>query len=126
MASTTERRISTFKISASIKKGQAVKMGADEEHVAKATAATDKIIGTANHDVTYNAADGDEPLEVCMNGGGAPFRAGGVIALGDMLTADSNGDIVATTTSGNRVVGCATQEAVAGDVFGGEVALSVY
>lgn len=101
-------------------------MGADLEHVAKATAATDKIIGTANHDVEYNSASGDEPLEVCMNGGGAPFKAGGTIQLGDMLTADANGDIVATTTSGNRVVGVATQDAVVGDIFGGEVALSVY
>ena len=53
--------------------------------------------------------------------------AGGAIAVGDLLTANSTGQCIATTTANNKVVGKAiTAVTTAGDLFELVVGLSNY
>ena len=110
----------TFKAGGAIPKGSVVKPGADREHVAKATAATDKSFGLAQN----AAAAAEDLVEVALPGGGAKALAGGSISFGDLLAADSNGALVATTTANDRVVAVAMEDAVAGDLFSCHVVVS--
>lgn len=117
-------RILVFKAGGAIALGQAVKFsGTDGKTVVKATAATDKIIGI-NQSVT-TVASGDQ-VEIALPGGGGVGTAGGTIAAGDFLTADSSGDIVATTTENDRVIGMAMVDAVDNDVFAVELIAGVH
>lgn len=120
MSSTSYPKVLTFKADGAIPKGSAVKIGTDDKHVAKATAATDKLIGIAQNAAT----DAEDLVEVALPGGGAKGLSGGSISAGDLLTADSNGALVATTTANNRVVGIAMQDAVSADIFAVEVVVS--
>ena len=82
--------------------------------VALASAATDILIG-----VLRNEPESGQAAEVHMINGGASakVKAGGTISAGDMITSDSAGKAVATTTTGNYVLGMALEAAVDGDVF---------
>lgn len=120
MSSNSYPRIATFKAGGAIKKGMGVKIGADEQHVVKGTAGTDKLIGIAQND----ADNAEDPIEVALPGGGAKGLAGGAIAAGDLLTTDSTGALIATTTANNRVVAVAQQDAVLNDLFATEVQIS--
>jgi hypothetical protein len=121
MSQSSSPRIYTFKASGVIAKGNAVKFGADLEHVSICSAATDKIIGIAQS--TSTAAE--DLIEVAINGGGAKGLAGGTVALGDLLTSDANGALIATTTAANRIVGVAMASAVAADIFAVDVSISL-
>ena len=112
MASTKAPECLIFLAAAAIAKGKVVKTGADAEHVAVASAATDKSIGILQ--TATNAAE--DVAEVAVMGG-AKALAGGTIAVGDLVTADSNGALVATTTGNDRVMGIALSAAVSGDIF---------
>jgi hypothetical protein len=120
MASTSEPRIYTFKAAGVIAKGQAVKAGADREHVALAAAATDKLVGLAQGDT----AAAEEFLEVALPGGGAKGKLGGTVAFGDLLTSDGSGNLVATTTANDRVIGVAMEAGVSGDIIAVEAQIS--
>ncbi len=70
------------------------------EKAAIAAAATAKIIG-----VLYNKpAAADVAAQIAI-GGVARVTAGGVVAAGDLLTSDANGKAIATTTTGNVLLG---------------------
>jgi len=112
MASTKAPEILAFFADAAIAKGKVVKGGTDEQHVAKCTAATDKAFGIVQNDATA----AEDSLEVAV-GGGCKGLSGGVIAVGDAVTADANGALVATTTANDRVMGFALAAAVSGDLF---------
>ena len=105
--------VGAFKSDGVIAKGKAVKMGTDEKHVAKATAATDKVVGLCMGDV----AAADDACEVAMFGG-AKGLLGGVVAAGDFLVADANGALVATTTANDKVIAQALEAGVADDLIG--------
>lgn len=89
-----------------------VKPGATVGGVVKASAATDKIIGTSDE---LDHITG-EMVDVAV--GPVPFvRLGGTVAAGDMLTSDANGKAIATTTAGNRYIGFAEAAGVVDDVI---------
>lgn len=70
------------------------------EKAAIAAAATAKIIG-----VLYNKpAAADVAAQIAISGV-ARVTAGGVVAAGDLLTSDANGKAIATTTTGNVLLG---------------------
>jgi hypothetical protein len=70
------------------------------EKAAIAAAATAKIIG-----VLYNKpAAADVAAQIAISGV-ARVTAGGVVAAGDLLTSDADGKAIATTTTGNVLIG---------------------
>lgn len=95
-----------------IAKGSVVKGGSNDEHVAISSAATQKHIGIAQN----ASAAAEDILEVSV-GGGAKGLAGGTIADGDLLTSDSSGRLVATTTANDKIIAQAKEAAVVGDLF---------
>lgn len=112
MASTKAPEILAYKATAALTKGHAVKKGADDEHVAVCSAGTDKTLGLIQNTVTA----ADDVCEVAV-AGGAKGLAGGTISQGDLLAADSNGALVATTSANDKVIGMAEEDAVSGDLF---------
>ena len=112
MASSLAPVVLAFKADAALAKGKVVKGGTDEQHVAVCSAATDKALGI----VQNSAAAAEDFLEVAVGGGGKAL-AGGVIAVGDLLAADSDGALVATTTGNDKVIAKALAAAVANDLF---------
>jgi len=63
-----------------------------------------------------NSPKTGEATEFYTLGGGAKGRAGAVIAAGDLLATDANGDLVVATT-GQFAVARADNSAVVGDIF---------
>lgn len=113
MASIMTPNVLTFKAGAAIAKGCVVKPGADKDHVLVSAAATSKNFGIAQ-----NAAVAAEDLvEVALPGGGAKGLCGGTISFGDLLTADADGKLVATTTANDKVVAQALEDGVVGDLI---------
>jgi Uncharacterized conserved protein (DUF2190) len=89
-----------------------VKAGAGVNEATPATAATDKLLGTAD--------ELDTPVGDMVDISIAPVgtvKLGGTVAVGDLITSDANGRGVATTTAGNRYIGIAEQAGVAGDLI---------
>ena len=117
MASSSAPKVLTFKASAAIEAYRAVKFGADDQHVTKSSAATDKNFGIAQNACTA----AEDACEVAINGGGAKASLGGTVARGDYLTSDANGQLVATTTEGDNVIAQAMESGVLNDVIGVEV-----
>lgn len=123
MSSYAKPNLLTFKSdTATIAQGSVVKGGSDNAHVAKSVLATNKHVGIAMNAVS----EAEGLVEVALPGGGAKGLAGGTIAFGDLLTSDTNGALVATTTTADRVIGVAMESAVAGDLFSMHVAMGAY
>ncbi|KLN54722.1 DUF2190 family protein [Variovorax paradoxus] len=77
-----------------------------------AAAATDKLLGTSDEldHVTGEMVDMSvSPI--------ASVRLGGTVVAGDPLTSDANGKAIATTTTGNRIIGFAEVGGVLNDVI---------
>jgi hypothetical protein len=117
MASHTEPKIVALKAGAAIAKGKCVKKGSADTHVAVASAATDKIVGILQTATTA----AEDVAEVALCGGGAKALLGGTVVMGDLLTSDADGALVATTTATNRVVAMAMQDGVSGDMIAVEM-----
>lgn len=113
MSSTFRPNIQIFKADAAISKGMAVKHGTDDTHVAKSSVATSKHIGIAQNAVTT----AEDLVELALPGGGAKGLAGAAVTRGDLLTSDSSGYLVASTTPGDRIIGVAMQSAATNDLF---------
>lgn len=113
MASSVQPKIYVYKCGAAISKGMAVKFGADDTHVVKASAATDQIIGLAQNATTT----AEDLVEVALSGGGGKGLSAGVITRGDFVTSDSSGNLATTTSNNDNVVGQAMQTAAANDLF---------
>lgn len=122
MSSYAKPNVLTFFAGAAISKGMAVKFGADSKHVVKSALATDKNIGIALCD----AASAEDLVEVALPGGGASGLLVGSVSAGDLLTPDSTGKLVATTTANDRVIAIAMDDGVAGDLISVHVAASNY
>jgi hypothetical protein len=114
MSSGLAPQILVFKADAAIAKGIAVKAGASsDEYVQKSTAASDKSVGIAQNAVTA----ADDLVEVALPGGGAKAKLGGTVVFGDMLTADSAGKLVATTSNAEKTIAQALEGGVADDMI---------
>lgn len=116
MTNRTHTLVNTFVAGGAISHGILVKPGGTAGQVVAAAAATDKIVGVAYVVDPDGAASSGEVLDV-VQGGVADCKAGGVIAAGDLLTADASGQVIATTTAGNRLIGVAQTAAASGDLI---------
>lgn len=85
--------------------------------VVLAAAATDKLFGVIAT-VPISSATGT-PVSVQARNASGTFKvtAGGNIAINDALTANSSGQAVATTNSGDQILGYACEVAVSGQLF---------
>lgn len=110
MAHYVEGSFKGYTAGATLTNGQAVKLNSTLQ-VIPASAATDKIIGVVNQDVT-NGWSTDVRLRSAT--GTICIKAGGTIAIGDAVTSDTAGLGVATTTAGNQIIGYALEAGVAG------------
>lgn len=83
-------------------------------NVIPSTAATDKHVCV----IEQNVPSGDIGAMRLLNGGPGTYHviAGGTIAIGDFLTSNASSLAVATTTSGDQVIGQAIKSAVSGDL----------
>lgn len=117
MSSFSRPNLKTFKAGGVVRKGRAVKFGADSEHVVECTAATDATIGLAQSD----AVAAEEFVEVALPGGGALAKAQATFSKGQLLVPHTDGAIKKAAAAGNRLVGVAMDDAVAGDLVGIEV-----
>ncbi len=113
MSSYQKPLVATFYADGAIAVGCAVKPGTDAKHVAVASASTDKLIGIAQN-AAVNAGDA---VEVALPGGGAKGLCSGVVAAGDLLTADGAGNLVATTSANDRLVAVAMDLSAANDII---------
>lgn len=106
---------------AAMAKGKAVKEGStSNEYAQVCSAASDKMIGVAQSTPT---AAGD-PMEVAVNGGGKGL-AQTTIAMGDLLTAHSDGALK-PVSSGEYYIAQAMQDAVANDLFDIKIVSGIY
>jgi len=103
----------------SAKQYYAMKVSADGT-ITIASAATDALVGTL-----LNEPKSGEMGQIAMSGTSKGF-AGGTVAIGDKLTADAAGKLIATTTANDSVIGVALESAVASDIFEYAVGLSNY
>lgn len=101
-AYTAEAAIGKFKI---------CKFGSAVGGAVQAAAATDKMMG-----VSSDVAAGTNQRVDVARGDLARVFYGGTVAAGDLLTSDSSGNAVVTTTQGNRYVGIAEVAGVSGDI----------
>lgn len=95
-----------------------VKLTADDT-VDLAAAATDIIVGVLYNKpkAPTNGKYDNAQVRLASAAGTTRVVAGGTINRGDFITSDANGKAVATTTTGDNVIGRALQSAVAGDIF---------
>lgn len=114
MASMFTPNVLTFKCDSAISKGMCLKPGTDKDHVVKSAAATSKNYGIALNDTTT----AEDKVEVAVPGGGAKALLGGTAAVGDLLTSDSSGYLVVTTTPGDRYIAVCMEDGVVGDLVG--------
>jgi len=111
----------SYKAEAAVEGFRIIKHGSADATTIKATAATDKLLGTADG---LDKAVGEF---VDLNDSAVgEVRLGGTVARGDALTADANGKAVVTTTVGNRIIGFADASGVVDDVIPYLRALGVY
>jgi hypothetical protein len=89
-----------------------VKADAAPNSCVKAAAATDKILGTSD-ELDHVAG---EMVDIAVGPIGK-VRLGAVVAAGDALTSNVDGKAIATTTTGNRIIGFAEQAGVLNDVI---------
>lgn len=121
MASMNSPRVATFKATAAVAKGKAVKIGASGDYIAVGAANTDPCVG-----ILLNAPDAaDAAAEVALPGGGAKALAGEGITKGKLLVSHTDGTMVQANASGDRVIAVAMEDAVAGDLFAVEVIVGV-
>lgn len=81
--------------------------------VVLASAATDAILGVLNTEGTT----GKSVDVVLLNGSGSfKVKTGGDVTKDAYLTTDSSGKAIATTSSGNRVIGRAVAAGTSGDI----------
>lgn len=112
---------------AAVADGLLLKFGTTDDLGTFATAATDKIIGVSKvlgDPASVTAAVGAE-LEIVLSDI-AEVRLGGTVVRGDAITANSVGRGIATTTTGNRIIGFAMRSGVSGDFIPVQIALGVY
>lgn len=99
--------------SSSIAVGKAVKLGTNNLEVGVVSAATDLVHGF----VAENSIDAGGDGQIYREGGEAVALAGGAITKGAYLKPDASGDLIATSTADDQVVGYALEAASDGELF---------
>lgn len=117
IATTSQKRLQSFKFTAACARGLVVKPGADAEHVTKSVLAVSKAIGICQNDITTAEEEG----EVALPGGGAVGKLGASVAFGDELVCDTAGKLIPAANAGERVIAIAFQDGVADDLIAVEV-----
>ena len=97
--------------STSIPQHSIVKAHASNGTVQKATAATDKIFGVSAEISTTSG----QRVDVLVSGI-VEVRFGAAAKLGDLLTSDTKGKAIPTSTTGNIIIGVALQDAEADEI----------
>jgi len=103
----SESSVKSLPCEVALGRGVAVKFSSGL--IVAATAGTDAIIGVID---TPNDAGQEAQVRLRSASGTAVGRAGGNIAVGDYVTATTAGELIATTTDGDQVVGIALETAV--------------
>ena len=121
MSQQNEGNAKSYTANVAIGEGLAVKLSGGKAVIA--TAATDKIIG-----VTQSKAAAGEPVSIKLRSGAGTVKVkiSGTVAIGDRLTASTDGTLVATTTAANEVVGVALEAGAAGDFIEAMPSLNLY
>lgn len=116
-----EGRSRTFKASVDLRTSQYFAVALDTANVGKVVLANAQTVPTIG--ILHNAPNTGDVAEVILMGSGGTCSAiaGGTVAIGDFVTPDSAGKLIATTTAGDNVVGRAITAATVGQTF--EVAL---
>lgn len=112
MATLNESSVRSFPCAVALGVGVAVKF--DTGLIVAATAGTDKIIGVID---VANDAGQDAQVRLRSGSGTAIGRAGGNVAVADYVTATTAGEMIATTTAGNEIVGFALEAAADNGFF---------
>lgn len=107
MATMSESSVRAFPCQVALGVGVAVKFATG--YIVDATAGTDAIVGVID---VANDAGQSANVRLRSASGTAIGRAGGTIAVGDLVTATTAGELIATTTDGDAVVGMALEAAV--------------
>jgi hypothetical protein len=108
----SESSVKAFEAEAAGVKGTAVKFASGL--IVVATAGTDAILGVL--DVEHDAGQ-QANVRLRSASGTAVGRAGGNIAVGDLVTATTGGELIATTTDGDAIVGMALETAANDGLF---------
>lgn len=113
MSTTVTGPSRTFKAGADLRTKQYFIVKLSSGDVVLAAAATDNLLG-----ILMNKPNSAENAEVQLvnSQGTCKVVAGGSITAGNMITADSAGKAVATTSVGNYILGMALKDAASGDV----------
>jgi hypothetical protein len=98
--------VRAFPCAVALGEGVAVKFASGL--IVAATAGTDKVVGVTD---VANDAGQDANVRLRSGSGTASMRAGGNIAVGDYVTATTAGELIATTTAGQEIVGMALETA---------------
>jgi hypothetical protein len=112
MSQFSESSVKAFPATAAGVRGTAVKLSGGV--IVVATAGTDVILGVL--DVDHDAGQ-QANVRLRSASGTAVGRAGGNIAVGDKVTATTGGELIATTTEGEEIVGIALEAAADDGLF---------
>lgn len=108
----SESSVRSFPAAVAGVKGKAVKFASGL--IVAAADANDAIIGVL--DVAHDAGQ-DANVRLRSGSGSAVGLAGGAITQGAKVTANADGELIATTTARDEVVGIALEAAADGDLF---------
>lgn len=128
MSSHSQPKILAFKAGAAIAKGKAVKKGSSDTYVIAGAANTDHVLGVAYMAVTNLDPEGnaiEETIEIALPGGGGKGLLGESVSMGDALVSHTDGSLVKSNTSGDRIIAIALQDGVASDIIAIEVVAAI-
>lgn len=96
-----------------------VKQDTTAQQVVLAAAATDKLFGVVSQLNKAGSTAVGATVSIHQRNASGTYKVvlGGTVAIGDALTSDANGKAIATTTSGNEVLGEACEAGVAGQII---------
>lgn len=89
-----------------------VKHGTTDNEAIQSAAAANFHIGVSDE---MGAASDDDTVDV-VTSGVAEVEYGGTVVRGALLTSDSTGRAISTTTANNRIIGIAWASGVVGDI----------
>lgn len=112
MASHLQPKILAFLATAAVAKGKAVKIGADDKHIAVGAANTNKVFG-----IIQNAPTAAEDVAEVAVGGGAKALLGEACVAGNLLVSHTDGSLVLANAAGDFLVAQALEAGAIGDLI---------
>lgn len=117
IATTSPKKLLSFKVAAACARGKAVKPGSSKSQVQVGSSEADKVIGILQNTTT----DADEEAEVALPGGGAVAKLGGSVSFGDELSCHTDGTLIKVSAANKIVIAVAMEDGVADDLIAVEV-----